>query len=399
MKKTVRYFAVVASIWATQFQAFATTPPDSLLSIASNSIISTDSTTHAPQKLNVFQKILKYFDDSNKADSDKKFDFGIIGGPHYNSTTKFGLGITASGSYRTRRDSLTTPSNVALYGDATTTGFFLIGIEGHNYFPQNSFRIDYNLSLQTFPGDFWGIGYEMGNNNRNKSSYNRLDVAAQIDWLARLYPHLYGGISTCFNYVKGSKFTNITLLEGQPTEVISTGVGISLVYDSRDFITNAYQGIYTRVNQRFYPAFLGNKATFSHTDFTLDYYQRAWKGAVIALDIYGDFNYGNVPWNMLALFDGSNRMRGYYEGRYRDKNLIAIQVEVRQHIWRRNGIAVWVGAGNVFPSFSQFDWGHTLPNYGIGYRWEFKNRVNIRLDYGFGKKGQSGFLFNINEAF
>ena len=41
----------------------------------------------------------------------------------------------------------------------------------------------------------------------------------------------------------------------------------------------------------------------------------------------------------------------------------------------------------------------TLPNYGIGYRWEFKNRVNVRLDYGFGKKGQSGFLFNINEAF
>ena len=53
----------------------------------------------------------------------------------------------------------------------------------------------------------------------------------------------------------------------------------------------------------------------------------------------------------------------------------------------------------MFFDFSGFKWGHTLPNYGIGYRWEFKNRVNVRLDYGFGKKGQSGFLFNINEAF
>ena len=102
---------------------------------------------------------------------------------------------------------------------------------------------------------------------------------------------------------------------------------------------------------------------------------------------------------MLAALGGSARMRGYYEGRYRDKNLIETQIELRQHIWRRNGIAVWVGAGNVFPSFSGFKWGLTLPNYGIGYRWEFKNRVNVRLDYGFGKKGQSGFLFNINEAF
>ena len=40
-----------------------------------------------------------------------------------------------------------------------------------------------------------------------------------------------------------------------------------------------------------------------------------------------------------------------------------------------------------------------LPNAGIGYRWEFKKDVNVRLDYGFGKGGQSGFIFNINEAF
>ena len=41
---------------------------------------------------------------------------------------------------------------------------------------------------------------------------------------------------------------------------------------------------------------------------------------------------------------------------------------------------------------------HILPNYGFGYRWEFKKRVNVRLDLGFGKH-QTGFIFNINEAF
>ena len=56
------------------------------------------------------------------------------------------------------------------------------------------------------------------------------------------------------------------------------------------------------------------------------------------------------------------------------------------------------GVGNVFPSFEKFKWGYTLPNYGIGLRWEFKKRINIRVDYGFGKH-TSGFLFNINEAF
>ena len=91
-------------------------------------------------------------------------------------------------------------------------------------------------------------------------------------------------------------------------------------------------------------------------------------------------------------------MRGYYDGRYRDRNLVEAQVELRQKVWRRNGIALWVGAGNVFHDFNTFRWSQTLPNFGVGYRWEFKKRVNVRLDLGFGRNG-SGFIFNINEAF
>ena len=76
---------------------------------------------------------------------------------------------------------------------------------------------------------------------------------------------------------------------------------------------------------------------------------------------------------------------------------MSVQVELRQHVWRRNGITVWAGAGNVFHDSRTFK--KILPNFGIGYRWEFKKRVNVRLDLGFGKSGQNGFIFNINEAF
>lgn len=167
--------------------------------------------------------------------------------------------MAASGTYRLRRDSITQLSNVSLYGDATTTGFLLIGVKGNNIFPKNKFRIDYDFYLYTFPSDFWGIGYENGNNNANKSSYDRLETILRIDWLARLHKDLYGGISTGFNWVKGSDFTKIELLEGEAREVISTSIGATLVYDSRDFITNAAKGVYIKVNQRFFPKFLGNK--------------------------------------------------------------------------------------------------------------------------------------------
>ena len=101
---------------------------------------------------------------------------------------------------------------------------------------------------------------------------------------------------------------------------------------------------------------------------------------------------------MMSRLGGAYRMRGYYEGQYRDNNITEFQVELRQHIWRRNGIAIWAGAGNVYKDFRTFEWRHTLPNFGFGYRWEFKKRVNVRLDLGFGKKC-TGFMFNINEAF
>lgn len=112
----------------------------------------------------------------------------------------------------------------------------------------------------------------------------------------------------------------------------------------------------------------------------------------------GVLNNGDVSWNMMAQTGSSYQMRGYYKGQYRDKNLIQSQIELRQRIYKRSGAVVWAGAGNVFPKFSAFDWSETLPTFGIGYRWEFKDRVNVRLDYGIGK-GQTAFYFNINEAF
>ena len=61
-----------------------------------------------------------------------------------------------------------------------------------------------------------------------------------------------------------------------------------------------------------------------------------------------------------------------------------------------NGIAAFAeaeitGAPNAFANL-------TLPNGGIGYRWEFKKGINVRLDYGLSKNG-GGFIFSLNEAF
>lgn len=53
----------------------------------------------------------------------------MIGGPHYASDTKFGLGLVAAGLYRTDpNDSILPPSNVSLYGDVSSVGFYMLGV-------------------------------------------------------------------------------------------------------------------------------------------------------------------------------------------------------------------------------------------------------------------------------
>lgn len=348
---------------------------------------------------NLFHRIYRYLQQSNEVRNDKKFDFSIIGGPHFSRDTKLGLGIVASGLYRLdRTDPALSPSNISLYGDITTTGFYLLGIDGNTIFPRDLYRLDVNMYFFSFLSQYWGIGYENGKRNDGYTRYKRKEMQIKLDFYRKIAPNTFIGITGMYRRVNGKDFKDIRFLEGERNKVSSLGGGVILTYDSQDFIPNPYKGTYAKIEHTFFPKFPGNGYSFQRTDLQIRHYDRLWKGAVLAYDFSGTFNSGNIPWSMVALLGGPYRMRGYYEGQYRDNNLIEAQIELRQKVYKRHGVVVWGGAGNVFPKFNKFRWRETLPSYGFGYRWEFKNRVNIRLDYGIGK-GQSSFYFNINEAF
>lgn len=368
--------------------------------ISSDSLSSEKVDTAHQVKKSWMTRFLDYFNDANKNKQHKRFDFSVIGGPHYASDTKFGLGIVAAGLYRTDpNDSILPPSNVSLFGDVSSVGFYMLGVRGNHIAPAGRYRIDYHLYFYSFPSDFWGIGYEMGDNDDNKSDMKRWQAQAEASFLFRVADNFYVGPMAAYDYVIGKQIEQPELLQGMDKHIWNVGAGVSLVYDNRDNLTNPHRGIYLNLKQMFRPKFMGNDYAFSTTHFRFDAYQRLGKGTILAEDFGANLNFGNPSWGMMAELGGTSSMRGYYEGRYRDKHSLEATVELRQHVWKRNGIVVWAGAGTVFPKFSSLRSRQILPNAGVGYRWEFKKNVNVRLDYGFGKSGQSGFLFNINEAF
>ncbi len=351
-------------------------------------------------KDNFLRRVVAYFERSTEDRTfEKRIDITFAGGPSYSKNTSFGIGLLASGLYRTdRADSITQPSNVAIFANVSVSGFYAIGITGNTIWSRNRHRVNYAASFSSTPRTMWGVGYEAGRHNP-EVNYVEKSYRINADYLYRVMPNLFLGAALNFQHTRGIKFDNTAYLDNEKTRYTATGIGLIAEYDSRDFIPNAWRGVYLSVRELFFPKGLGSCGkSLWRTTVTADWYRQVWKGGVIATDLYAEFNSEGTPWPMLARLGGSNRMRGYYQGRYADNDLITAQVELRQLIWRRIGGVIWGGVGNVFSKLRCFDWSQTLPNYGVGLRWELKKRVNVRFDYGFGKQ-TSGFMLNINEAF
>ena len=200
-------------------------------------------------------------------------------------------------------------------------------------------------------------------------------------------PHFKIGPSLGFESIKWENF-----LEGGSSSTVLE-YGLVAQADTRDSRISPSRGIFAGFRQSNYTNLSGSSS------LQLCSYAPVWNGGVVALEIYSIFSYGNVPVAMLPTIGGTERMRGYYYGRYRDNNIVAVQLELRQRIWEMIGGAVWVGGANLWGDYGKFNIRHTLPNYGVGVRIAVTDQLKLRMDYGFGRKGQNAFIFSINEAF
>lgn len=369
--------------------------------VANSDSIVSDSTIYQRPK-GLWKKVLYYFRESNKQKPNKKIDFGFVPGPNYSSTTGLGLGFLGTATYSTdRSDPTLQRSNASIYSNMTTKGFFMVGLRGNHIFPHEKFQLDYKVNLSTFSNEYWGIGYVNADIDDNKTDYRRNRINAMARFMIKLAPKTFIGPFVNYRVVQARNIKDeyAYLWQGQSKTARAYTAGVSFTYDSRDFMLNASRGVFLQIDQTFTPRCFGNgDYNFSSTEATFATYGKLWKGAILAGELHGLFNYGHTPWAFMAEVGTNDRMRGYYAGRYNDKNLIEGQIELRQHIKGRSGVVAWVALANAFADFDHIAWRRTLPNAGVGYRWEFKKRINIRIDYGFTRNG-GGLIFNINEAF
>ncbi|MGY0615977.1 BamA/TamA family outer membrane protein [Vibrio sp. FJH11] len=340
-------------------------------------------------------------------DPTKGVDWSVMPGPFYTPEKKFGIGVSAVGLYKPDiNDTDSQPSSITINGFGSINGAYGVAINNANYLINDRYRLFVGAELTNSPDVFHGFGVDAGMHNE-RVNYDRQSYSASITGMARVLPYTYLGLGLSFSHNEASNAkqeeTNTPWIGDDlalfPETQRNVGALLSLTYDSRDFALNASKGRLIELEYHHFSTELGSDNDFERIKLNYsDYHNLSTIPGVLAWQVRAESNSGDVSWDQMVMLGGAEVLRGYEQGQYRDRNMLISQMEYRQPLSGRHGMVYWLGAGTLAEEFDQLGQDKWLYSIGVGYRFEIKQRVNLRLDMGFGND-QSGFYFAINEAF
>jgi outer membrane protein assembly factor BamA len=294
------------------------------------------------------------------------------------------------------------PSSISSIFIYTLKKQFRAATNGALYFKNNDYRAEAELNFEKFPNKFFGIG--SGTLETDEEAFTPRNISVQVSVLKKVIKGFYIGLGYKFQdweiqEVEAGRQLASGEIPGSDRGTIS-GLIFLLERDTRDQLFFPMKGDLLKFDARFYPQFLGSTYKFNSYTFDLRKYFTLFSSHVFAVQSLVKIQTGNVPFLLMSQMGGLYTMRGYFEGRFRDKNLLVFQAEYRMPLFWRLGIVGFAGFGNVAEKFKQLDLSRLKSAYGFGLRYLFSKKENIylRMDIGFGQNS-SGFYFSIFEAF
>ncbi len=238
---------------------------------------------------------------------------------------------------------------------------------------------------------FLGLGYHLDIHQNIKDNLLDLDTMPQA-----ITSHYAYSLSNDFN----------------PERYTSSGVSLSMLWDSRDNTVNPHSGFYAMAQFKMNPTWLGSDQLSNVLWLEYRDYFNLSKNRprhLIGLWAFGWFvTNGAVPYLDLPSlgWDQFGRSgRAYTQGRFRGQKLVYTELEYRVPLQRhkdRWGAVFFVNgttATNDDAGIGLYE--YLDVGYGLGLRWMFsaETRANVSVDYAFGKYGANGFYLGMNEVF
>lgn len=324
------------------------------------------------------------------------FPFPII---YYTPETRLAYGIAGALTFRYGNDSTYNKPSTILAGIAGTQNKQLLIYSQYQLF-LNRFYVFGEAGYYKYNYFFYGTGNTTVSEELYAVDFPRIKINGTYKWLPSFYAGLgyqyenYDITNTAINGELGKG-----IVPGSAGSVIS-GLGLLSVYDTRDTVLYPSKGWFVNASFMVNGKYLSGNYNFNRFVLDVSTYQKLSSKVILALNSYSSFISGNAPFQQLSQVGGNKLLRGYYQGRYMDKNLIALQTELRFPIYKRFGAVIFgssgaLGGDDIFLNFSPLRY-----TYGGGIRFTLnrKEHFNLRLDYALGK-GTSGFYLTFGEAF
>lgn len=295
-------------------------------------------------------------------------------------------------------------SNIRLFATYTQNRQYLLTIPWQIYTASDKFFLNGSLDFRKFPEYYYGLGNSTQETNRalyefsaltlTTRSYRKLTgdsyvgIALQGQWLAPEFPE------------NEPIFNDISLASGE-MGYSYLAAGPAFMRDKRDHILSPSSGSYIEFTPLFGLGHAGqNPIQFGLATVDLRNYWKVGDNATWANQFVGQFSLGSVPYRVLPTLGGPLLHRGYYQGRFRDKHLMLVQSELRQHLVGRLGMVVFGSVGRVYADLQSdlFKDFHVAAGGGLRVRVSKNDRTNVRFDYSI-TPDSSGFYIYFAESF
>jgi hypothetical protein len=339
-------------------------------------------------------------------------DVALVGGaslrayPYAFYTPETSLAFGAGGTLTwkdTQRGPDQRPNSALLAVTYTTRSQLIVALDPEYTTPNGKWLLDSYFGYKKYPDKYWGIGPETPAEAEEELEPRILDI--QLGAQRSLGgPWLAGPELVFLKYDPREYEPDGSLASGEVDGAdggLSAGLGATVSYDTRSRRFSPDSGLYAQASLRFFDPALGSDHSFEQLILDVRHYRTLRPGLVLALQGWTHSSGGTPPFNMLAQLGGSSLLRGYWTGRYRDRQAVVVQAEARFAIRGRLGGAAFAGAGTVADAFGDLRLDTLRPSLGGGLRWVFDRDANLklRLDMGFGQDGQSGVYATVMEAF
>ena len=290
------------------------------------------------------------------------------------------------------QDGATRTSNAKLEFNYTFRNQSILDADWNYFFREERWFTRGYVEASYYPDFYYGIG--PATEQEAELLYESRRWIADLNLFRQLLPKTFIGLGGYYaNYGRIDQTHQQRFSELRDQSILR-GV-VTVFRDDRDNLLNPRSGGYAAWSMGYTWA----ERNYAYAQVDARAYV-PWQEGVFAMRLLSrHVGEGTVFFDQ-SIMGGDEAVRGYFYGRFRDRNMTTAQYELRSSTWRRFGLACFGGLSYLY---EDVDGGaaRLFYNYGAGLRFliDRKEQVNLRFDYAVGADGQNGFYIGFGESF